>query len=516
MFNHLREDLPASLVVFLVALPLCLGIALASGAPLFSGLIAGIVGGIVVGIASGSHTSVSGPAAGLTVIVLGAIQSLGAYDLFLLSVVLAGGIQLILGLLKAGAIGYFVPNSVIKGMLAAIGAILILKQIPHALGYDADYEGDESFSQPGGENTFTTLWQAVLDPHWGAVAISLISLGLLILLERPQLKRLVLFKILPGPLWAVLLGTLLNNLYGSLQPGLQLSGNHLVGLPMASNFNEFIGQFTLPNFAGFGNKEVWTVALTLALVASIESLLSIEAADKLDPYKRITPASRELTAQGLGNVVSGLIGGLPVTAVIVRSSANVNSGARTKMSAVSHGLLLLLAVALIPSLLNLIPKAVLAAVLLQVGYKLIKPTIFKELYHKGIDQILPFVITLVAILVTDLLVGILIGMGVGIYFVIKSNFHSSLRVTQHNRQFLVKLQKDVSFLNKAKLSKELSRIPDGANVLIDGSLSQFIDHDIQDLINDFQISAPLRNITVTTQGMDSVRHKLDLHKVFKS
>ena len=396
-FKYLKNDLPAGLVVFLVALPLCLGIALASGAPLFSGIIAGIVGGTVVAFTSGSPLSVSGPAAGLTVIVLNAITQLGGYEVFLLAVVLAGLIQIILGFLKAGIIGYYFPSSVIKGMLAAIGIILILKQIPHAIGYDKDNEGDFNFIQADGENTFSEILNAVNHVHPGAVIIAAISLFILIMWEQPFLKKYAFFKIVPGALLVVILGILINEWFRMSNSPFYLSGEKLVQLPVANSASEFIGQFTLPDFSGFSNYHVYVVAITIAIIASLESLLSVEAADKLDPYKRNTPTNQELKAQGLGNFVSGFIGGLPLTAVIVRSSANVNAGAKTKLSAIIHGLFLLISVIGLATVLNKIPLACLAALLLVVGYKLAKISLFTSMLRLGWSQFLPFIITVVAI-----------------------------------------------------------------------------------------------------------------------
>jgi MFS superfamily sulfate permease-like transporter len=500
--KNLKADLPASLVVFLVALPLCLGIAIASGAPPLSGLIAGIIGGIVIGALSGSHISVSGPAAGLTVIVLNAQEELGSFELFLSAVVIAGVLQFILGVLRAGIIGYYFPNAVIKGMLAAIGLILILKQIPHALGYDADTMGDESFIQPDQHNTFTEIWYAIRFHSEGAVLITLLAMGVIILFEQPFIKRISWLNVVPGALIAVLLGVLVNQFYGYALPDWQLSGDHLVTIPVATSGSELLGLLRFPDFSLLNSKVLWVTAVTLAIVGSIETLLSIEAADKLDDQKRITPASRELRAQGIGNTLSGLIGGLPITAVIVRSSANVAAGAKTKLSAILHGVLLLVLAITIPRLLNLIPLSCLAAVLFIVGYKLAKPSLFKDMYAKGWDQFLPFVITILAILFTDLLKGIGIGLVVGLVFVVKTNFHAAVRLTEHDGNYLLRLHKDVSFLNKAILIRKLAKIPDGANVVIDVQRSQFIDADIREALQNFIISAETRGISLILEGFE--------------
>lgn len=498
--SNLRYDLKASLVVFLVALPLCLGIAIASGAPPMSGLIAGIVGGVIVGAFSKSHVSVSGPAAGLTVIVLDSISSLGTFELFLGALVAAGLIQLILGFAKAGVLGYYFPHSVIKGMLTAIGLILILKQIPHALGYDKDFIGDFAFQQMDKHNSFTEIYYAFQYYSPGAIPIVLIALAILIFFERPQVKNHKLLGAVPGALWAVLSGILLNSLYAKVQPEWLLKDEHLVSIPSLTSLSQLPSLLTFPDFGLIADSAFWIVAVTLAVIGSIETLLSIEAGDKMDPYKRITPSSKELVAQGIGNTISGLIGGLPVTAVIVRTSANIASGARTKLSAIFHGVLLMVLVLSIPGFLNQIPLSCLAAVLFMVGYKLAKPSIFIHEFEKGWNQFLPFIFTVIAILLTDLLVGIGIGMVVGLFFVMKTNFQRSVTVTELNGNYLVKLQKDVSFLNKAPLMKELTQIPEGSYVILNASKAVFIDHDIQEVLNDFIASAHSKNITITIEG----------------
>ncbi len=494
--RNLRSDIPASIVVFLVALPLCLGIALASGAPLFSGIIAGVVGGLVVAGYSKSQLSVSGPAAGLTTIVFAAILDLNNYQAFLLAVVLAGLMQIGLGIAKAGTIGNYFPAAVIKGMLSAIGLTLILKQIPHALGYDGDFFGDDSFLQADGENTFSELLNAVNDIHPGATLICFLAIVIQIAWERPALKRSTFTSIVPAPLVVVAVGVLANVLYKMYLPDFYIGTEHLVSLPVAENFSSFISQFTLPDFSSIINPKVWTVAITLAMVASLESLLSIDAIDKLDPYKRLTPLNREMKAQGLGNLVSGLIGGLPVTSVIVRSSANVNSGAKTKASAIIHGFLLLTTALFIPGLLNQIPLAALAGILLVVGYKLAKPSLIKNEFRKGWSQFIPFMVTILAILFTNLLQGIFIGLGIGLLFVLRTNFKRALFSVKEGNQYLIRLTKDVSFLNKALLRNTLREIPDNSYVIIDGARSTFIDNDILETIYDFQESAKSRNITV--------------------
>lgn len=504
-FKFIKNDLPAGLVVFLVALPLCLGIALASGAPLFSGIIAGIVGGTIVALTSGSALSVSGPAAGLTVIVLNAITQLGSYEVFLLAVVLAGLIQIALGLLKAGIIGYYFPSSVIKGMLAAIGIILILKQLPHAVGYDKDNEGDFDFIQADGQNTFSEILNSFNHIHPGAVIIAAISLFILIMWERPFLKKYTFFKIVPGALLVVILGIVINEWFKASNPSLYLSGEKLVQLPVAKSATEFIGQFTLPDFTAFGNYHVYVVAITIAIIASLESLLSVEAADKLDPYKRNTPTNRELKAQGLGNMVSGLIGGLPLTAVIVRSSANINSGGKTKLSAIFHGIFLLLSVIGLASVLNKIPLACLAALLLTVGYKLAKVSLFKSMFKLGWDQFLPFVITVIAIQFSDLLKGIGIGMAVSVFFILRSNYKRSYFFHKETHKegdiITITLAEDVTFLNKGSIMQTLTHLPENTTVIIDGSKSHNIDLDVLEIIHDFKNTAELKNINLELKNI---------------
>ncbi len=504
-FKYLKYDLPAGLVVFLVAVPLCLGIALASGAPLFSGIIAGIVGGIVVAFASGSALSVSGPAAGLTVIVLNAISTLRNYELFLLAVVLAGFIQIILGYVKAGIIGYYFPSNVIKGMLAAIGIILILKQIPHAIGYDVDNEGDFDFIQADGENTFSEIVNSLNHIHPGAVIIAGISLLILILWERPFLKKISFFKIVPGALIAVLSGIVINEIFKTSSPELFLDGDKLVRLPVANSVPDFISQFTLPDFSGLANHKVYIVAFTIAIIASLESLLSVEAVDKLDPYKRNTPANRELKAQGLGNMISGLIGGLPITAVIVRSSANINAGAKTKLSAIIHGMLLLFSVIALAPFLNKIPLSCLAALLLTVGYKLAKISLFKSMYKMGWDQFLPFIITVIAIQFSDLLRGIAIGMSVSIFFILRNNYRRAYffhKEDHHDgEKIIIELAEDVTFLNKGSIVLTLDHLPDNSSVIIDGSKSHNIDVDVLEIIHNYKSTAELKNIKLELKNI---------------
>jgi MFS superfamily sulfate permease-like transporter len=496
LFRNAAADFPAAVVVFLVALPLCLGIALGSNAPLFSGIIAGVVGGIVIGSLSGSSLSVSGPAAGLTAIVAVAIGKMPVYEAFILSVVLAGILQIVFGFLRAGIIGDYVPNSVIRGMLAAIGIILILKQFPHLVGYDKNFSGDEAFFQLDRKNTFSELVYSLNYLSLGAIIIGGVSILILLAWDQPFFKKRPLFKYIPGPLVVVVMGTLISLGLGQLGGRLDLAPNHYVSLPVASDFKAFTGFFRFPDWSYLNNYHVWVTALTIALVASLETLLSIEAIDKLDPYNRSTPTDRELKAQGIGNLISGMLGGLPITSVIVRSSANLNAGAKTRLSTFFHGLLLLLSVLLIPGLLNTIPLSALAAILIMTGYKLAKPTLFKEFHSKGWDQFVPFVATIIAILLSDLLIGILIGIGVALFFLVRSNFRSAVMIVHDQNKWLLRFRKDVSFLNKPIVKDKLEAVPENAEVLIDLTRADFIDKDVIDVINEFMHHAHLKNIRV--------------------
>lgn len=497
--RDLKYDFPASIVVFLVALPLCLGIALASGAPLFAGLLTGIIGGIVVASFSGSQLSVSGPAAGLTVIVLGAIEQLGAFETFLLAVLLAGMIQVVLGIIRAGMIGNYFPSSVILGMLAAIGIIIILKQLPHAVGYDSSFFGEESFIQLNSENTFSALQKAFGAINYGATIICALSLAILIF--WPKFKKL---SIVPAPLVVVILGVLLSLSFAGTS--LELAENHLVVIPVVNSFNEFLGLFTFPDFTQIVNKEVWIVAITIAIIASLETLLSLEAVDKIDPFKRVSPTNRELFAQGIGNMSSGLLGGLPLTAVIVRSSANVNSGGRTRQSAILHGIWLLLAVITIPSIINLIPLSCLAAILLHTGYKLAKPSSFKQMWHKGLDQFVPFVVTILAVVFTDLLTGVGVGLLVAMFYILRDNlsnaFEYDVEENEDGAKITFTLAEEVTFLNKAAIQKALYGLPRRINeIIVDGSQSRFIDKDVIEVIKDFEQNAVSKGKTIELVGI---------------
>jgi MFS superfamily sulfate permease-like transporter len=494
LIAHWKEDLPASVVVFLVALPLCLGIAVASGAPPMAGIIAGVVGGVLVGWLSASPLGVTGPAAGLTGVVLVGIQELGSFEVLTAAVAVSGLVQIVLGALRAGIIAYYFPSSVIKGMLAGIGIIIILKQIPHLVGYDSDPMGDESFDQPDKQNTFTELLLAIQDPHWGAVLIAVVSVALMLLWERPFIQRNQWLRYVPGPLLAVFAGLLMASGFAA-HPALSIGPGHFVDLPPMQGSS----LFRMPDLSGLGSPAFWTTVITLAIVASIETLLCVEATDKLDPWKRITPANRELFAQGTGNLVSGLLGGLPVTQVVVRSSANIQAGGRTKLAAMLHGILLLVAVLSIGGLLRQIPLASLAAVLLLVGYKLAKPSLFVQMWKAGRMQFLPFLLTVGFMAVTnDLLRGVALGLAMALVHILWKNykvpFHYDPNRYKPGMPIYIELSEDVTFLNKAGIKRTLSEVPDGARVVIDAGRSLDLDPDVHEIIEEFASTTKNRNI----------------------
>jgi MFS superfamily sulfate permease-like transporter len=485
--KHLKTDTLSGLVVFLVALPLCLGIAVASGAPPFAGIITGILGGIVAGSLSNSNVSVSGPAAGLIAIVLVAISDLG-WETFLLAILLAGVMQLTLGFLRAGAISSYVPTGVIEGMLAAIGIIIIKKELPHAIGYDKNHEGDFFNLEKGAETGFfTEIINSINYAHLGAIIVTLVSLAIIIAFNKVGFLKKI--KLLPGALVAVVAGIVVNEVFKATGSPLVISQEHLVTLPTASSLQEFFGQFTLPDFSGFTNLQVWIVAATIAAVASIESLLCLEAGDKMDPLKRFSSANRELKAQGVGNMLSGLLGGLPMTCVIVRTTANINAGAKTKMSAIMHGIFLLVAVVTIPSLLNKIPMASLAAILIMIGIKLASPKVFKHMWQAGKYQFIPFVVTVIAVVFTDLLKGVGIGLAVSLFFILKGNMRLAyvFKKEQHRDGDIINidLAQEVSFLNKAAIKQTLADLPENSKVVIDAGNTVYIDYDVLQLIRDF-------------------------------
>lgn len=502
MFKQIKKDLPASIIVFFVAVPLCLGIALASGAPLFSGIIAGIVGGIIVGLASGSPLGVSGPAAGLAVIVLTYITAIGTFEAFLLAVVLSGIIQLILGYAKAGFVAYFFPSSVIKGMLTGIGLLIILKQIPHALGWDKDAMGDDTFLQADGQNTFSEIGQALTQITPGAILIGAISLAILILWDKVLMKKYKIFQMIQGPLVVVALGILMNYFYKNGILNFSLNAEQVVSLPVSSSLGDFFNQFTFPDFSAITNPIVWTAAIVIAVVGSLETLLCVDATDKMDPDRRITPTNRELKAQGLGNLISGLIGGLPITQVIVRSSANINFGAKTKLSTIMHGFFLLISAITLASLMNMIPLASLAAILLMVGYKLAKPQLFTDMYKLGWEQFIPFTATVVAILATDLLKGITVGILFGIFYTLRHSYRNShhlkdkVKTEDGQEVHHIVLAQEVSFFNKASVIQALDAIPANSKVIIDFSKSKSVAYDVLEIIKDYEVNAKTKNIMV--------------------
>ncbi|MCA1763828.1 MAG: SulP family inorganic anion transporter [Flavobacteriales bacterium] len=506
--EHFVGDLSAGLVVFLIALPLCLGISLASGAPLFSGIIAGIVGGIVIGFTSKSSINVSGPAASVALVIFMAIENLGSFEVVLVAIILAGVFQILLGYLRAGTVAYFFPNAMIKGILASIGIILILKQIPHAFGVDGVFEGSESFEQNDGRNTFTELLYTIEHISWGAAIITLVSLITIVLWDRPTLKaKYPFFKFFPSALAVVILAIILNEVvYANFYPELILGEGHLVTLPVAGNITEFFGFFTFPDFQGALRPEVLTIALSITFIASLESLLSTEAGDKLDPYKRRTSTNRELKAQGLGNIVAGLIGGIPVTAVIVRTSANVNAGGRSKTATITHGVIMLLCVAIIPILLNKIPLAALAAVLFVVGYKLTSVSLYKSVFKQGRRQFIPFIVTIVAVMLTDLITGIIIGGSVAVFFILRDNYKNAYMrdkvVTEGDSKVVIRLSEEATFLNKADIMLTLDHIPENTNVVIDGKKSRYIHPDIFEIIMAFKENVAIKNIDLKIIGID--------------
>ncbi len=515
----LRQDIPAGLSTFLVALPLCLGIALASGAPLFSGLVAGVIGGIIVGLLSGSEISVSGPAAGLAVIVSDAIAKVGSYEAFLVAVVIAGALQLVLGIIKAGKFSSLFPDSVIKGMLVAIGIVIILKQIPHALGRDNDYEGEFEFQQlADGENTISEIYRAIETASPGAVVISAVSLLILIGWERVAGRSTrAFFKNLPAALLVVFVGIMLNEFFRVAMPTWYLGDTahqHMVQIPTIAPGKSVLSIFDFPDFSVFGNPQIYAVGATIALVASLETLLNLEASDRLDSGKRVSSTNQELIAQGVGNMVSGLIGGLPVTSVVVRTSANVYGGARTRFSTITHGVLLLIAVFLGGPFLNLVPLSCLAAVLIMVGYKLAKPSVFKKSYKEGWSQFVPFIVTVLGIVFTDLLKGIALGTVVGVLYVLYTNTQSTFRLVRDGNKVLIKFEKDLYFLSKPQLKEALGTLERGDEVILDGSKASFIDHDIYNMIHDFQDTAKvqgigyeIRNITMSKRNRKIVEQK---------
>jgi len=497
-FKNLRNDFPASIVVFFVALPLCLGIALASGAPLLSGLIAGIIGGVIVGLFSGSNLGVSGPAAGLAAIVAVAIKDLGSFEVFLVAVVLAGVIQIVFGILRFGIIAYFFPNSVILGMLSGIGIIIILKQIPHLVGKDSEPMGADEFVEASGENTFSAITHLLGNISPGSLIIGILGLAIIVFWDNILANKSKIFKVIQGPIIAVLVGTIVKLIFDNYS-NIAVKDIHLVSIPVANSLNDLKSFFTFPDFSAITNPKVLTIAFTLALIASLETLLCLEATDKLDPAKNVTPTNRELFAQGTGNILSGLLGGLPLTQVIVRSSANIQSNAKSKLSTIFHGLFLLLAILALPKIINHIPLSVLAAVLIVVGYKLAKPSLFKKMWDKGWTQFVPFVTTIAVIVLKDLLWGVLAGLFIGFIVIMVKSFQNSLflHIDKENDKLIrMAFAEEVTYLNKGAIAKELQNLPKDITLELDIRKSRYIDSDIVDILEDFIVQAKANNITV--------------------
>ena len=502
MLQNLKCDIPAGIAIFFIAIPLSLGIALASGAPLFSGLIASIIGGIVVAPLSRSALGISGAAAGLVIMMLTDIEKFG-FTAFLCVVILAGVFQILMGLAKMGSIAHYFPSSVIKGMLSGIGIIIFLKQIPHAVGYDRDYEGDLEFFQSDNYSSFSELSHMMEFISPTAIFIAVVSLAILILWEQPKLKRSNFFQVLHGALITIVVGVWINEFFQIFNPDFALKESHLVNLPVSKNMGDLLQQMHSPDFSQFLNPEIYISALFLALLASVETLLSVEAVDRLDIYKRVTPPSRELIAQGIGNIVSGLLGGLPLTQVIIRSSINIQSGAKTKAAGFISGSLLLLTVVFIPEWLNKIPLASLASVLLVVGYKLTRPKTFKKMYRSGMYHFIPFIVTIFGLIFTNLVFGVLIGMSAALLSIVLENYKTAqyFRETHIGNKIIFRLSEHVSFLNKATLKQTLDQLSANSEVVIDATRSKYIDYDVFEVIRDFKKEAPLKNIQLTLQNV---------------
>ncbi|MDD5229533.1 MAG: carbonic anhydrase family protein [Methylococcales bacterium] len=502
MFKNLKCDIPAGIAIFFIAIPLSLGIALASGAPLFSGVIASIIGGLIVAPLSGSTLGVSGAAAGLVILMLNAIETLG-FSAFLVTVVLAGLLQVFMGLAKMGSIAHYFPSSVIKGMLSGIGVIIFLKQIPHAMGHDDDYEGDLSFIQSDSYSTFTELAHILEFSSPTAILISIVSLIILIFWERPKIKKSNFFQVLHGTLITIIAGVLINQFLQTFYPDVALKETHLVNLPIAANIDELLGQMHSPDFSQLRNPAVYASAMMLAFIASLETLLSVEAVDRLDPYRRVTAPNRELIAQGIGNITSGLLGGLPITQVIIRSSINIQSGAKTQASGFVSGSLLFITVFLMPEWLNKIPLASLASILLVVGYKLARPRVFKKMYRAGRYHFIPFCATILGLIFTNLLIGIIIGLAAALLSIVLENYKAALyfRETRIGNKIIFRLSEHVSFLNKATMKQTFDQLPTHSEIVIDATRSKYLDYDVFEVIRDFQKEAPLKQIQLTLQNV---------------
>ncbi len=518
-FNqNLRNDLPAGIAVFFVAVPLCIGIAHASGAPLISGLISGVIGGVMIGFFSNSQLSVSGPAAGLTAIALLGIQNLGSFDAFLLATCIAGLMQIIFGVLRTGAIANYIPNAVIKGMISAIGVILIIKQFPHIIGYDIEEMGVEEFSvnqldmnekyiesKDTESNTFSIIFHAINNLNRGVLFIGIVSLLFLFIWDKTLAKKI---KTIPSSLLVVLIGILISYVSEHIFFYTHLNAEHFVEIPSISGIKGFVHVTTFPDWGAFSNPKLYITAFTIAIVASVETLLAIEAVDKLDTQLRRTNANRELIAQGIGNTFAGLLGGLPMTSVIVRGSVNVSAGAKSKLSTIIHGLFILIAVLFFAQYMNLIPLASLAAVLVYTGYKLVKPQLIFQLYKKGWEQLLPFLVTVIAVVTTDLLVGVSIGILFSAVFIVKESYKATImRVIDHGKRKRILLGENITFLHKPKLLKILDEMPENTTVEIDGSHSFYIDKDMLEVIEEFKLKAKQKNIELIIGGIKSMANE---------
>lgn len=510
MFKNVGSDLKAGLVVFLVAIPLCLGISLLQGAPLMAGIISGVIGGTIVSFISKSNLSVSGPSAALTGVVIVAITSLGSYEKFLTAVCIAGLIQIIFGVIRAGLVSHYIPSAVVKGEIAAVGIILVAKQIPHVLGYDKDPEGDQSFFQNDGQNTFSEITNVFSNISIGAVIIGLVSFGLLILWQTSFFKKNKVLSLIPGPLVVVIVGVLINSLFTSVGSELAIKAEHLVNLSLPENPTPMVilSGFKTPDFSALIDYNVFIYGLMIAAVASIETLLNIEALDKIDPDSNITPTNRELIAQGAGNFFAGLIGGIPMTSAIVRSAANVNAGGKTKVSVILHAMFFIVLVLFFPYVLELIPLSALAAILMFTGFRLTSPYIYKNVYKLGLDQFFPFIATIVVMLLTDLLKGVAVGIFISIIFILRNNFKTPFKLISETidgkPNYFMKLSQNVTFINKGKILNVLHNLPKGSIIYIDGGRVAFIDKDILELISEFKYGAQKHGIEVVVEELELV------------
>jgi carbonic anhydrase len=501
--RYLKFDLVAAIVVFLVAIPLCLGIALASGVPLFSGILSGIIGGIVVGSLSGSHVSVSGPAAGMAAVVVAAVAQLGDFHTFLLALTLAGLIQIFIGAFKAGFVADYVPSNVVQGLLCAIGILLIIKQLPFAFTLSADFNELKTHLLETTEEGLTISPLLTLSEHLnsGAMIITFVSLALMIYFEKTKQKIL---KEIPAPILVVILGIFINELFMWFNSPMIQDSPQLVNIPKTESVLEFFGQLQFPNWSAWLNPKVYLYAFIIAIVASLETLLNFKAGEKLDKLRRYSSSSQELIAQGVGNMTVGLIGGIPITSVIVRTSINIQAGSKTKISAILHGVFILFAVMLIPAALNKIPLSSLASILIYTGYKLNKPSIYTNIYAQGMDRFIPFIVTVISIIVFNLLTGILIGLAISLFYILKSNSQARIDIIKeiypNGETSRIVLPQQMTFLNKATLVAELKSIRKYSQLIIDARYAQYIDKEILELLNEFKIEAHNKQIALNLMG----------------